>query len=193
MAQRVRIIVTGLWHGQTCQNVMHFNDSSASFSGPGCHAQFLISWINRWKVLVGAAFVFTQTAVQNLNDLTLAPTVTPLSIPGTGSDNFHTPSPIALVIKISTGVGGRHGRGRIYVPGMASGGITNGIYDAGFLGSVAPTMTGLRNDFVTGGTFLTIGVGARTGGVVTVVHSATQLDFRPIPGIQRRRNIAVGI
>jgi hypothetical protein len=99
---------------------------------------------------------------------------------------------VCILVSVRTGVGGPHGHGRFYLPGLHYDWVENGQLRVDIVDYVQGFMNNLVGKFKSGGTRpITLGVSPRSSPVDFL--SMTNLIVRRVCGIQRRRNIGVGI
>ncbi len=190
----IRVTTTFLWYGQQMQNVMHFNNRDGVLSLSQCADDIQTNWVNRVRVQIDDDGKFTAITVRNMDNLTVAPFTKAISILG-GADHGNQQVPyLSMVLQIYTGVAGKHGRGRIYLPGVSWAHTQNGTFTAQAFTdwNSATCLNAVRAAYLSpsGTSNLVLGVRNRSDGTFL---SATELLIRTVPGVQRRRNIGVGI
>lgn len=188
----IRVTLSMTYYGQVFQNVLHFNKADYVFSDlAGLITDIQTSWINQVKwcqsdglKYVNAKFHQVGSAAADINQV--------LSIVGgTGSSSEYKPFN-AHIIRIQTGLGGRTGRGRVYIGGIASNLTDFGFVKSSILSTWATKFTAILAAFGAGGTSaFRLGVNPHTE--TDDFKLCVSLSLNPVEGVQRRRNIGVGI
>lgn len=192
MAQIIRVTLSMTIYSQICQNVLHFNDTSGAYSPTGIAAEIVSKWINEVKGFQNPGLHYYNVAVKNLDDAGGITTDVPVDVFGGGFFGSQTWPTTAVLVQIKTPFGGRTGRGRIFIAGLHTGAFENGLFNASTVTSLNAFMTNLKNHFLAAGdSFLKIGVRGR--GPAAAWKAADNLVVGNRPGIQRRRNIGVGV
>lgn len=191
MAQRVRVTCTGLIYGQTCQNVLHFTNLNDVFNGALIAAEINANWIEYIKALQTSHFTWTNILVQNLDNAATPTFSLVISKQGGGLNEPRVPPFAALVLKISTTLGGRRGRGRVYIGGMVSLAFELGVFTSSFMTQIATQTANIKSRYgPTGASELRLGVMRRDTGEISPL---VDIQGRGTLGVQRRRNIGVGV
>jgi hypothetical protein len=178
-------------YNQVCQNRLHFDNPDGGLTDAQICDEINTFWLPIIRALQNVGFAYTSISSQNVSTAGNMPFV--LSIAGTTgtlSGAGAHPS-IAGLFTIRTALATRRGRGRFYMPGVHGESVSNGLNGA--LGAYA-TQAGIlttRYNFDTGTRPIFLGV--YEGGIGGVWHGMTQLIARQTFGIQRKRNINVGV
>lgn len=192
---RIRAVISGIHFGQVCENVLHLKELDPPRTMQQIAADLDTGYVNAVRSRQSSNFVWTNILVQNLDDPLVA--AFSLTISKQGQDfNSASISPVmAYVIKLSTNRAGRHGRGRIYVPAVHFNALDQGFFSAALQASFKTTVTdvlfaeyGLHNP----PNQITLCVRERGPGV-DEFHPVVAMQLRASPGVQRRRNMGVGI
>jgi hypothetical protein len=189
----VRVTLFQTFWNQSVQNVLHFDDGVLTYDAATIKDDVVANWITHVKILQNAFLTYIALSVKNLDDPTGPTTTFPLSIGGGSFATGYVLGMPALIIKIQTALGTRAGRGRSYICGLPGAGYDQGHFDSGTQTSINAVVANLVDAYVSTSTTspMTIGVRGRASGAA--FHPAIGLIGRPVPGIQRRRNLNVGI
>jgi len=192
VSQIVRVTASQTIYGQVVQNVIHFRNNSDTYVPATIAADFTTNWINEVRGFQNPGLHYFQVSVKNMDDPTGFTTNVPTDIFGGGFFGSQTWPTTAVLVQVRTAFGGRRGRGRIFIAGIHTGSFENGLFNASTVTSLNAFMANVKNHFISGvGSNLIIGVCNR--GFTPTFHSAIDLVVGSRPGIQRRRNIGVGI
>lgn len=190
-----RCTITATAYNQiSVQNVVHF--SWTDFAGP--LSQVTTELVNGWITILRAtqtnSIIYRNVSVYEVGT-GVTPTNLPMNLQGQDLGDPNASMPVlAVKLRIRTGIAGRTGRGRIYVFGirqahwsfgqLTAAGITTwqGRVDALKQRYIGPNQTGPMN----------LGVMNRSDDP-SAFKLADELTLSTIPGIQRRRNLGVGI
>lgn len=186
-----RVVASGSILGQRCQNVMHFKNIDGALT----HAQ-IVTEVNdflllRFRNLQNASWNWTDIAVQDNLDST-PDLLTVHAITGAGSLSGEPALTFAAgIFSIRTPMAGRHGHGRIYMPGVHGASVQSGVIQSGAFSAYQGAAANIKARFIVGS------VGPLLLGVAPRAHpgdwvQANDLVVRPNFGVQRRRNIGVG-
>lgn len=191
--ERVTFIGTTL--SGTMENVVHFNNDDGAATHAAIAADLQANWINPLLNLHNNNFTWVTMNIQTVDPSGSPASSFPIS-PGQGNQSGDMAPPfVSALIRLTSPVGGRRGRGRIYLPGLSIG--TFG--DRGRLtpGSYAAFQTIFLNTWRThylnpGGTSpITLCIAPRDSPGSSVL--VTGLDVRTWASVQRRRNYFIGI
>lgn len=195
-----RATISGIYHGQSIMNVIHFADNIAQGGVPPT-PQFIAedlaaNWIPAVRILHHNAFTYVQIeCIEIRNPAPMPAHITLVNLPGNGgSSQSHSVS--AFKFRWITTRGGRRGFGKMYL-----GGIEASLLSANY----TPTTTCLDrvNTFLAGieGRYMAHDFGAPVPFRMMLVHKdandppneITTATFYPVVGTQRRRNKLVGV
>lgn len=191
MGNIARVTLSGLRYGQVCQTVVHFDHQTEIWDAQAIVTEIVNNWLPQAIRFSGTEFFYKSVLAQCINDPTKPTFTLAINIAGTQFDDQRCLGFVCSVIKLSTGTGGRHGRGRIFFPGPASDAFQFGVHQATFTAQAAGFLNTLMQRYGPGGTSdLRIGLLNRTTHTLTPV---TGMQLRAVPGVQRRRNIGIGI
>jgi len=187
-----RVVVTGLVYGQTCQNVLHFLNPDGAQTPTQIADEIVANWIGPIRAQQMTTFTWTGVSVTRVG---VPPGVTfnrAISLAGLvgGSQAIH--SVLCVLIRKQTATSGRMGRGRCYISGNRPDAMENDVFNAGNLAAWIAVAATLNGRFKVGGSGpLTLQVGHGTS--TSDYHGVTDLSVPNRWGIQRRRNVGVGI
>lgn len=182
-----------LWDGQQVENVLHFQP--AATLTPLMYtelATFLGSW---WNSSMKAWMPTTiQLSSIKITDMTtqFSPVVNysgGMPIVGTNVSPS-LPNNCACVVTKRTLLRGRSFRGRIYVPGMIEGQVTNSQVSPGYISNFLVAYGVIRAFATTSTTWEMVVVSRKQGGVPLVVgeaHAVTSFTCEGVIDSQRRR------
>lgn len=191
MSNIARVTISGLRYNQVTQNVLHFEHQTEVWDAGAIAVEILNNWIPQAIKFSGTQFSYRSILVQCVNDPTLPTFTLALNVAGTQFDDQRCQGYVTSVIKLATNTGGRHGRGRIFFAGPASDAFQFGFHQATFSSQAAGFLATLMARYGPGGSSnLRLGILNRATKTLTPV---TGMTLRPIPGVQRRRNIGIGV
>lgn len=191
MGNIARVTISGLRYNQVTQNVLHFDHQTEVWDAQSIAVEIANNWIPQAIKFSGTQFSYRSILVQCVNDPTKPTFTLAINIAGTQFDDQRCQGYVASVIKLASGTGGRHGRGRIFFAGPASDAFQFGFHQATFSGQAAGFLNTLMARYGPGGSSnLRLGILNRSTKTLTPV---TGMTLRPIPGVQRRRNIGIGV
>jgi hypothetical protein len=187
-----RIIVTATYLNQRAQNVLHFQIPDGSMTDAQITDEIKTNWVTQLKALQNSLLLYQTISTQRISGTVTVPSV--LSIVGYTGDlvgpGYHPC--IAGIFSIRTATAGRHGRGRFYLGGIHGATVLNGIYETNAFAAFNTKAGLLQSRYKSGGTGpMTLGVmPPKQPGSFTAM---SELRVMPTFGIQRRRNIGVGV
>lgn len=191
MPNIARVTISGLRYNQVTQNVLHFEHQTEVWDAQAIAVEIANNWIPQAIRFSGTQFSYRQILVQCVNDPTKPTFTLAINVAGLQFDDQRCSGVMSSVIKLASGLGGKHGRGRIYFAGPASDAFQFGFHQATFSSQAAGFLNTLMARYGPGGTSnLRLGILNRATGVLTPV---TGMTLRPVPGTQSRRNIGIGI
>jgi hypothetical protein len=178
----------------TCQNVIHFEDLGGTMTEQQVMVELRDNWCVKMCALLTNKFGYRNIAIQKMGgDFQVFSF--PVVVNGTdGVDNIGGTMVTSMKLRIITDFPGKKGRGRIYQSGIRDQFWESGQLQASAYAFLEPKLDQIRARYV-GNVFngpLKLGVYGR-GPENSGFHAASQLIISPTPGIQRRRNLGVGI
>jgi hypothetical protein len=188
----MRVTFTGTYLGQRCQNVLHFLNPDGALTDVEIREELLGNFVIPLRSLQNNQATWTVMQVQRVDGTPTVPSVFALSghvgsLSGDGAPSF-----LAALVRIVTGVSGRHGHGRFYIWGVHGASVANGVFQSGALSAYGTTMATMTNRFKLGGGTGPIQMGVAPRSTPTDFIGMSSLVVPSIFGVQRRRNIGVG-
>lgn len=192
MANIYRVTDNQIMYGSTIQNVLHFRHASSDPSMLSTLAtEYRDSWINNVRTMQSGAITHTVVQVRLLASQFATFNFT-TNIAGSNSNSSEYKLTVAHIIRLRSALIGRHGRGRVYIGGMAYNLTQSGLLTTGILTTWNQTLAAIMAKFGPSGTsaFRLVIIPRNNPDGYTDV---TSLQMAPTEGTQRRRNIGVGI
>lgn len=196
-----RVVLSGTLMGTNNQNVMNFKKDNAVWPGDGQALSVAIrdSWVSGANgIRQGASTLQNWNLIQVYNRSAPGDPAVALAInlSGTKVGNGSQGLPFtAILLRVRGSTGGKHGRGRIYLPGVEPTQFGLGVMTSSAQTTIwNPIVAQLLSSFVTGGgsTGFALVIAPKTGdGANSIVCSTIAYDT--ICRVQRSRNIGVGI
>lgn len=189
-----RITTTALYNGASViQNVFYLKNPDGAIQLPAVATEIRDGWLGIIKNFAAASCVWTSIRVDEVATATpKASANLAINVPGLGN-SFTQHVCLSFVLRWATGIGGRHGRGRMFIGAPRPDWITNSLPTAAGLTAINGTfIPQLKARYITpasSGLFLLV---VRKGDPSNNVL-VTDVSVAPTLGIQRRRNIGVGI
>lgn len=189
----IRVTISGVCLGQTLQNVIHFTNPDDTMTLPAICTEIRDFWCSPMSNCSTSSFSYTLIRAERV-DTSTPPTPATLAVAVAGVGTPTTPHVVlAFIFKLRTVVGGRRGRGRIYVMAPRADWVANsvptGAGSAFMTGTVIPAIMGRYGP--TGVSPLILGVCSRED--PTDIKGVESIAVASYMGVQRRRNIGVGI
>lgn len=189
----VRVTISGVCLGQTMQNVIHFTNPDGTLSLPDICAEIRDHWLNSMSNCSTSSFVYTLVKAETVGNSSPPPPATlAVAVAGVGVPTTNHVV-LCFIFKLRTVVGGRRGRGRIYVMAPRADWIANsvptGAGSAFMTGTVIPALMARYGP--AGDSPLILGVASRDD--PTDIKGVESIAVASYMGVQRRRNIGVGI
>lgn len=192
MANVYRVTLTQSLWGETLQNVLHFTHADANpLSMADLVTDLETTWIPHVKWIQQDQLRYVGARVQILESQFAAYSKA-LNISGSagGSNDYKTYN--AHILQLRTALAGRTGRGRQYIGGVALNLTDKGIIKSDIITSWGNHIATLVGQYCnTGVSEFRLVVNPHTN--VDQSKEVTSITLNPIEGIQRRRNIGVGI
>jgi hypothetical protein len=188
-----RVTLSCLVSLQVCQNVVHVWNPDGTLTDSAIATEFSGNWLTNIKQFQhdGARwFDIESKRVDSGPSVAFHLTISQV---GTGAAQTAQDNPVACrVLKFATATPGRHGHGRIYIPGTAQGAWDNGVVKASSLTAGASLITSLQGRYTgaSPGSGLSLVIVPRSDPSST--HFVTSIQQRTVLGYQRRRSIGVG-
>jgi len=190
-----RVTFTGIYNNSvTCQNVVAFDQPDSVLTDQ----QVANELRDNWLTIIAAGQVNTF-AWRNISVTRLGSNTSPLNlainVQGVdGVDNLGGTQITCVKWRIHTGLAGKRGRGRIYLPAFRSVYWSAGQLTATGITNITPRITAIKARYVGSGSSgpIKLGIQGRdlqAGGFI----AADDISLSLTPGVQRRRNLGVGI
>lgn len=190
-----RCTFTGLIQGQTVQNVIHMQPNETTGPIAGVADNLQTNWINVIRLNLSNSLTWINIMVQDVSTSPPAQAFNKaISIAGNIGGNSPFWTPACILVSLKTANAGRAGRGRIYVPGMKSDGISINLLSATYRDQLQVNINTLLSYYqqTGGGGVLAWCIAPRVNGSANLKY-VTSATVRTIIGVQRRRNFGVGI
>lgn len=194
MADNVfRLTSTMAVYGQQNQNVFHFSGPSSDPAQMSALADdFEVNWIQIFKTLISddVRWVATQVRLLDSQFATFTKTISIGGIAGSSQQNFPQ---VAFKIWLRAATIGRKGRGRVYLPGVLGGTLSQGFWRSDLVTRFEAACSSVMDAYGLGGSStFRLGVAPKVQSTANW-QQVVQLQLAPTSGTQRRRNIGVGI
>lgn len=180
-------------YGQIYQNVLHFFRDDVLANAPSLLADdFQNAWVNNIRGLQMGTITHTRIKVRELGSAN-ATFEKVINVPGTNGGAVTDIIPfVSEILQLRTALSGRHGRGRVYIAGIKNGTFVSGFITGTRLTEWTPKITGIMAAYgPTGSSQFRLCVIPRAQ--FTQVKQVTAMQVASRPGVQRRRNVGVGI
>lgn len=194
MATIHRITVIGTYFGQTFNNVVNMQETTGLLTPEEVADEFDTEWVFEMNRMVSQNVKWTGIRVQPLTAGPPAPFNKTVAYQGQQSPAGTEFTFVAGVIKIFTAIGGRHGRGRVYIPGVGNNTTEQGVLRPDVLNLWKLTIIDpfvQKFNAANGTSPLSLGVMGKSPS--SPWHPMTSLQMRGLIGVQRRRNIGIGM
>lgn len=188
-----RVTCSCLVDGQTCQNVLHFACSPGLLANTVAET-IAAQWLDQIRPFQHSGAQWVSVQAHQVDPPALVTFNKPVVLFGSGTSQDESDlSFVSRKIWLKSNSGGRHGRGRFYIPGTSRSSWTNGRIKQASITAGQPLINTLMARFTgpnpSTGLNLVIKTKGNTSGAIFVDF----MEQAPIVGVQRRRNIGVGI
>jgi hypothetical protein len=189
----LEVTIKGFLLGQTVENVVHFVNDGPDEPDLSLVANTIATtWLDQIRDIVPNETTFTQITVRNRNQPGLAPYVLAINLQGRSSTIESMPPFVCFLAKFQTATAGRTGRGRMYLSSPNHGHVSQGRLNPTVYAFVSGKLNNLLAAFgPNGSTYLQLVVTSRTN--FNAIKPVINITLDPIPRVQRRRNIGVGV
>jgi hypothetical protein len=189
-----RVTFTGIrWSSVIMQNCIHFSSDPDPMTDDQVHLELVNNWLQVLRPLQSNTFIWNSLSVLRPGT-NFTPSTFPISVQGTDAvDNQSGTCVTNLKIRILTAFAGKKGRGRFYLPAIRDQWFLNGLVQQQALTAFQPAINTLKARYVGVGAAGPLQVGVMGRGPEAEFHAAENLVMSNVPGIQRRRNIGIGI
>lgn len=190
-----RVTFTGTHYGSiTCQNVVTFKNQDGTLTEAQAAAELRDNWCTLLAAGQTTQFGWRNISVKNV-DNALSPYNLPVVVNGVDASDASSAVPvITQKFRIHTPVAGRAGRGRIYLPGYRQAYWNQGILTATGITNMTVRLNAITARYVGAlpPSGLQLGILKRNGTGPDFI-ACDFLSLSNTPGVQRRRNVGVGI
>jgi len=188
-----RVTNTCIVQGQTCQNVFHLASDGGQLL-TAIAAAVRDAWLSQLLPFQHNGARWINIEVREATTPLNAPFSLAIDILGTGAAVQVADDPCRCrVLKFRTAQTGRHGRGRLYIPGTSMSAWNGNLVNAASLSAGNSLVQTLKTNWTgpnpTQQLALVICPRSDPGNFKSVVD----IIQRPLAGYQRRRNIGIGI
>jgi len=188
----LRATIKGTFFGQQVMNVLHFNKPDLVEAELLTLANDLRdNWCETLKSLLGQEAYFLGIQVRNIENNSWPAREIAFSKQGLAGGIANTFPFACFIMRIQTGTFGRAGRGRIYIWGIGPGSMSGGILLPAVTTNWQTWLTQITNRYCLAGSTYRLGVCPRAA--PQDFKSAISVSLSPKAGVQRRRNIGVGV
>ena len=196
----IKLVLTGLMNSAVCQNVLHFSKDGAVFPNDANALMFTmrdfgLSGSQGLTQRQANTFKWTRLDAYPLHQPDQTPTSLIVNLPGLKVGNsFQSFAMLSFLWHLKSFTQGKRGRGRMFIPGIDPVGWNNGVMTATEQGLWDPLITNWKTRFT--GPAASSGWKLRIHGKDSSEESApvvAQIELSNKPGVQRRRNIGVGL
>lgn len=190
-----RITLTGIrWGSVTMQNVLHFDDEGRGLTDDQVMIEMRDHWCTMWSTIQSNTFGWRNISIQRIGAV-ITPANYPIVVNGQdGVDNLGGTCVTNLKIRIKTSFPGKAGRGRFYLPAIRDIYWEMGQLEQNAINNLLVPVTNVHNRYAALQQLGPLKIGVlRRGGSAPDFHAATGLHMSLTPGIQRRRNVGVGV
>jgi hypothetical protein len=179
--------------GQVIQNVFHIDDPGGSRTHEAIKDYMIVKFINVVKAAQVSAFTWEVCEVRQVGAGGQPVTSFALGVIAGTHGGAGILNVGAFIIQKRSGLSGRHNRGRFYLGGPRADWTSNNLINAAGVAGMAPILSNIKTGFITGGVGndMRMKILGKAPGSVPV--ALTDFVLAPGIGIQRRRNINVGI
>lgn len=187
-----RVILSGTFYGQVWQNVLFFHNFDGALTFPQVATHVRDNWATQCKSGLPADVFYTGVTVYDDEHPEVGPYFLPLSLQGSQSADTQLVPFACWVLTFRTALGGRHGHGRCFLPGVLKGFHFLGVLTAGG-GTYWATALANLNTVYAGASGGPLHLVLKRRDVNSFYTSVDTIGMRSTMGAQRRRNIGVGI
>lgn len=187
----IRATITGFFMGQTVQHVLHFDAPDyVTADLANLAADLRDNFCVYLQPGLTAEFTYTNIACNQVGGTDPTYNLTVAIVGSAGSDPDMLPT-TCCVFRLQTGFGGKHGRGRLYVPCVGPFCLQYGVITPTCIASYQSRADQILARYgPTATSAFGLVIRERATGIT---HGVTSITPRSIPGVQRRRTIGVGI
>jgi len=187
-----RVTTIGAMYGQQVQNVVHFTGPSSDPNELSALADHIAAnWLLTIKTGQTSALVYNSIKVRLLESQ--FPTfVKTVNIPGAFGFDDEVSTVLSFILRLRSSEIGKRGRGRLYLAGVLKGWTTLGLVDSDILVAWNNRIATLMGVYGPSGSS-TYRLSIVPSKAPFTVRSVTSMQIAPTLGVQRRRNIGIGV
>jgi len=206
-ARVARVVIKGRIHGHVTNNVMHFATNQVVNDGSQLDELLLALAFAMLQCVVdlylpaaSSDWSFEQVTAQNLYPALTDPVVSTAPANTLGTNGAANVGFVSSMVNIRTGIGGRRGRGKMFLPPCGDANITNGIIAQTVVDDIVAFLECVRDKFMGAGATEPWRLGilsqkdlSELGGTFdNSFREATQLTPQTIAAAMRSRKLGVG-
>jgi len=188
-----RVTISQTWCGQVCQNVIHLDNGEGAYDATAIKSAIETLWIPPIRPLQLGTVNYFKIQVRDMNDVTGITSDFVVNINGSAGSAVEAWGPLCYLWSLKTAFGGHSGQGRIYLTGCYPGNVVLGRLISASMDQQATAAATIATRF--------LGATPTSGYNLAICKRefnpnaklVTQIIPRQVPGVQRRRNIGVGI
>ena len=189
-----RTTLTASFRGMLMQNVLHFDTHGSGIQPNTINEIVRDQWISEYKFFSVDQVIWINIASQIVDPTTGFSSNLAINIPCTGNITSASDHPsICEKIKVFTATAGRHGRGRIYAPVASLFGANVGVLKPETIAARNARLDTLLARFNDDNPQFGITYGIIPRDTPSAFKPAVLMRLDSRYGIQRRRNIGVGV
>ena len=187
-----RVVLDHTMYNQQLQNVLHFTHASSDPQTMELLADdVVVNWIGHIRVNMSACIQWNRIRVQMLESQ-FATFEKIINIKGVFGDDFELNSFACFILRLRTATIGRNGRGRQYLSGVLKGWTDKGFVISDVINAWNVQLEGIMEAYGANGTSdFDLVVCNKTAPFSA--KTVTNIQLAPTLGVQRRRNIGVGV
>lgn len=188
-----RVTIGQTWFGQVVQNVIHLDDNEGSYDPAAIKTAIETLWIPAVRPLALSTLKYVLLQIRNMSVVGGLTSSYVINITGSAGSAVEGWGPLCYLWSLQTLTGGHSGKGRIYLAGCYPGNIVTGRFISASMDQQVAAIALISTRF--------LGASPTSGYNLTVCkreelptsHPVVNIVPRDVPGVQRRRNIGVGI
>ena len=188
-----RVTIGQTWFGQVVQNVIHLDFGESPYNPLAIKGAIETLWIPAIRPMQLSSLRYVLIEVRNMGDIHGTTSDFAINIVGSAGSAVEGWGPLCYLWSLQTAFGGHKGRGRIYLAGCYPGNVVQGRFISASMDqqitAVGQIMTRFTGAAPTSGFNLVVA----TRETLPFNNPVTNIVPRDVPGVQRRRNIGVGV
>jgi len=188
----VRVTLSMTWFGQICQNVLHF-DVGEFYNPTDIKSTIETLWIPPIRPMQLGTLKYVLIQVRNMSTSGGLTSDFVVNINGSAGSAVEGWGPLCYLWSLKTDLGGHAGRGRIYLPGCYPGNVVTGRFISASMDQQVTAASTIATRFLGGSSTSGIRLCVAKREELPDLNWVTQIIPRDVPGVQRRRNIGVGV